>query len=158
MNKSIRIQPSVGDRIAARTDKTESCWLWRGAKAKNGYGYMSVKNRVQPVHRLAYEVSRGEIPEGHDVDHTCFVRHCVNPAHLRAVTRKQNMEHLSGANANSKTGVRGVHFNPLTGFFIGEVWHHKKRIRVGYFRNLDEADAAVRAKRLALYTHDDAAY
>lgn len=119
---------------------------------------MSVKNRVQPVHRLAYEVSRGEIPEGHDVDHTCFVRHCVNPAHLRAVTRKQNMEHLSGANANSKTGVRGVHFNPLTGFFIGEVWHHKKRIRVGYFRNLDEADAAVRAKRLALYTHDDAAY
>lgn len=149
---------TVLERLDARTDKSGDCWIWSGAKATNGYGYMSVNNKVQPVHRLAYQEANGPIPEGYDIDHVCFSRACIRPDHLRATTRKQNMEHLSGAYATSQTGVRGVHYSEALREFIGEVWHHSKKIRVGYFGTLSEADAAVRAKRDELYTHDDAAY
>lgn len=151
-------RPTVADRLDARTDKTGECWIWMGAKSTNGYGYMSVGNKVQPVHRLAYQAYVGEIPEGHDIDHVCFLRNCIRPDHLRTVTRKQNMEHLSGAYATSQSGVRGVHYWEARNTWVAELWHHSRPIRVGYFKTMAEADAAVRAKRQELYTHDDATY
>ena len=36
----------------------------------------------------------GTIPEGHEVDHICHVRRCVEPTHLRALTHRQNVIHI----------------------------------------------------------------
>lgn len=72
------------------------CWLWHGAVSKckgGGYGliYVGGKEVVKSAHRVVYELERGAIPNGMDLDHLCRVRTCVNPAHLEPVTRKENL-------------------------------------------------------------------
>lgn len=69
------------------------CWLWTASVNQNtGYGQFA-RRRGHPVdaHRFSYELAHGSIPEKHDVHHACHVRHCVNPAHLEAATRAENL-------------------------------------------------------------------
>lgn len=43
-----------------------------------------------PAHRWIYEQVYGPVPTELQIDHLCFVRECVNPAHLEAVTPQVN--------------------------------------------------------------------
>lgn len=45
------------------------------------------------VHRIVYRAVCGNVPEGFEVDHLCFVRNCANPFHLRAITLAENRRH-----------------------------------------------------------------
>lgn len=67
------------------------CWLWEGCKGIDGYGSMRFKGKPRRVHRVAYELWKGPIPEGLQLDHLCRVRACCNPAHLEPVTCKENV-------------------------------------------------------------------
>ena len=79
------------DRFWAKVEKTDSCWLWRGAHTGTGYGnFMIEKGRDVPAHRFAYEELVGPIPSGLMIDHLCRVRGCVNPAHMDVVTNQEN--------------------------------------------------------------------
>ncbi len=78
----------------------DACWPWRGWVNDGGYGIVATTRRRQAIHirahRLAYElVHRVPIPSELTIDHLCRVRHCVNPAHLEAVTKGVNV--LRGA-------------------------------------------------------------
>lgn len=88
------------DRFWAKVDKNgpNGCWLWTGAIMENGYGVFDgrfVRSRL--VHRIAYEIAIGPIPDGLVVDHLCLVRHCVNPTHLEAVTVQENLARRDAA-------------------------------------------------------------
>ncbi len=75
-----------------KTIKTDSCWLWGAAICRtSGYGRCSLNGRVSNVHRVAYELFVGPVPKGLVLRHTCDNKTCVNPAHLRPGTQKQNI-------------------------------------------------------------------
>ena len=66
------------------------CWLWTSTISRTGYGKIWNNGRLVLAHRYAYEMAKGPIPEGLQVDHTCSVTCCVNPEHLEAVTPREN--------------------------------------------------------------------
>lgn len=75
------------------------CLIWTHAKDGGGYGKVSVGARLVKAHRYAYELAKGPIPEGLDIDHLCRVRACCNPDHLEAVTRQVNVLRGAGPSA-----------------------------------------------------------
>jgi hypothetical protein len=145
---------SAVDRFWAKVDKTETCWNWT-ATGSNGYGHFSLNRRSVGAHRFSFELVNPPIPAGMDIDHTCHNRSCVNPEHLRLATRKQNCENLSGAYKNSKSGIRGVYWIESGKRWDAFVGHEGKLMRVGSFSTSDEAERAVKARRLELFTHND---
>jgi hypothetical protein len=66
------------------------CWLWTGHTTSQGYGRVKRLNKSYFIHRLSYIRYKGPIPEGLEIDHLCSRRNCYNPAHLEAVTHKEN--------------------------------------------------------------------
>lgn len=73
----------------------DECWLYRGTILNTGYGQISFGRRHrESAHRFAYADLVGPIPEGLTIDHLCFVRACVNPAHLEPVTQFENTRRM----------------------------------------------------------------
>lgn len=81
-----------------------SCRLWLGYSGKNGsrYGLFWIKKKPVSVHRIAYEISKGEIPRGMMVCHSCDVTCCINPDHLFLGTQKDNKNDAALKNRNAK--------------------------------------------------------
>lgn len=133
------------------------CWIWMGALSR-GYGQLRGHDRVVYAHRFAYELLIGPIPPGLQTDHwRCLPtpnRRCVNPAHLRLVTNKQNNENKPIFSSN-RSGYRGVSLDTATGRWIAQVGHHGCVVRVGSFPAPEDAGSAARDIRNALFTHND---
>lgn len=143
------------ERFWAKVEKADSCWNWTGAKGGGpGYGQISIMTKKIWAHRWSYENSYGPIPDGMHVDHICFNPACVNPAHLRLATPKQNQENHLGAQRNSISGVRGVHPHKPSGRWLASLMHNRQTIRIGLFDTIEEAEKAVIARRNELFTHN----
>lgn len=150
-----RRYPPLEERFWAKVDKSQECWVWTAARNRKGYGILLVDGKNRQAHRVSYELANGPIPGDLQVDHICHNRACMKPAHLRLATRKQQMENLSGAQSNSKSGVRGVVWAPRQKRWQGTVGHNGKAFHVGFFKNIEDAENAVIKKRLELFTHNE---
>jgi len=69
-----------------------NCWIWQGAKHKQGYGNISYRGKPLLIHRVSWVVYKGKISEGIKVCHICDVTSCCNPDHLFLGTQKDNMK------------------------------------------------------------------
>ena len=97
------------------------CWLWDGNVLLSGYGVLGLDGpkpyhrRVRRAHRLSYEHYVGPIPPGLHVLHSCDVRCCVNPDHLRLGTNADNIADKVARNRQQKgEGVPSAKFTAAT--------------------------------------------
>lgn len=63
-------------------NKTETCWIYTGYSIVNGYGLKWIGDRNILVHKIAWELTCGDVPKGLFIRHKCNNRLCVNPDHL----------------------------------------------------------------------------
>ena len=69
------------------SEPTDDCILWRFAVGSKGYGVY----RKSSAHRYVCQRIHGEAPEGKPyVAHSCHVRLCINPHHLRWASTSEN--------------------------------------------------------------------
>jgi len=80
------------DRFWQKVDRRDpvACWPWLASRCQ-GYGQVRVGRRMRAAHQIAYELTRGPIPAGRVLDHTCGDPGCVNPTHLEPVTHRTNL-------------------------------------------------------------------
>ena len=103
------------ERFWSRVDKSageDGCWLFVGWL--DGQGYGSFNSRRISAHRFAYELVVGPIPVGYQIDHLCRVRNCVKPAHLEAVTARENTRRslsVAGTNGRKTHCIHGHAFS-----------------------------------------------
>lgn len=148
---------TMEERFWDKVDKSPNgCWIWTAAKDSHGYGQMFVnpESGKQPAHRISWALHNIPIPAGMFVDHLCFTPACVNPAHLRLATNKQNHENRPGAQRNSSSGIRGVSWSKAARKWRARVKHFGVEHHVGLFEDISDAEAAAIAKRKELYTHN----
>lgn len=95
-----RPRNTMADRFWPKVRTGEGCWSWNAAHNRKGYAVLSGTRAA----RLAYELTRGPIPDGLQIDHLCRNTGCVNPAHLELVTNDENQRRKALANTECPSG------------------------------------------------------
>ena len=70
------------------------CWIWVRACSKAGYGQTRSNKTAYYMHRLSWQLYKGEIPIDRCVLHRCDVPSCVNPDHLFLGSKADNSKDM----------------------------------------------------------------
>ncbi len=89
-------------------DNIEECWNWQTFLSIDGYGYFRYYDRTMGSHRLAYILSKGEIPENKIVMHLCNNPMCCNPKHLKLGNNRENLEYALKCGKISRTKLNEI--------------------------------------------------
>ena len=124
---------TIAERFFAKVYKggEGGCWIWTSTSQRYGYGSISWKGKMHYAHRVSWFLAGNELPqypEGPNViDHICRNTLCVNPAHLRVVSQRDNCVTLCdspyGINAR-KTECK--HGHPLAGMNVARILNRGK--------------------------------
>lgn len=123
--------PTPEERFWRKVDQrgADECWPWLGSTTR-GYGHARLGDRVQRAHRLAYELTHGELPSGLYVLHHCDNPPCCNPAHLYLGTQAQNVRDRETRQRSGGVKMRGES-NPSARLTWEQVEYIRDRIRAG---------------------------
>lgn len=137
----------LAERFWEKVDRSggaDSCWEWQAVRSKRGYGRFTIgHSHVVSAYRIAYELTRGPIPDGLELDHLCRNPACVNPTHLEPVTHLVNMHrsphvgkftidqihdvrdrHAQGESASSIARFYGVSSSTIGYIVARKTWRH----------------------------------
>ncbi len=141
------------ERFYEKVNKTNTCWLWTGARIEGmGYGILRRGTRNEGTilaHRLSWELSYGFIPKKMQVCHKCDNPICINPDHLFLGTQYDNIQDMISKSRDNTNGRRklsqhnidNIRGKYLTGHYslrsLAEIYGvgHKQIHRIVTFEN-----------------------
>jgi len=82
-------------RFWGKVNKTKDCWVWQGYRRPTGYGMVWWRGRMAATHRVAWEITHGDVPAELCVLHHCDNPPCVRPDHLYVGTQQENMQDMN---------------------------------------------------------------
>jgi hypothetical protein len=137
MAEKYELKPRDIQRFMSKVILSDGCWGWSGSTfTATRYCIFNVKMldgvwRPTTAHRTSYIIHKGPIPDGMEIDHLCRNRGCVNPHHLEAVTRRENM--LRGASPMAAQAaqthcVNGHPFDDVNTYY--KPGTHKRECRI----------------------------
>jgi len=85
----------------------DGCLEFTGYCKRGGYGTMWANGKNQLVHRVAWMLANGEIPEGLHVLHRCDNPRCSRVEHLFLGTQADNMADMAQKGRHGRSGNGG---------------------------------------------------
>ena len=155
LRQLLRYEPDTGklfwlERPASMFSSVSHCRTWNtrfsGKEAftyacPRGYRQGAIFDKLQKAHRVAWMIARGDIPDGMVIDHLDGNQSDNRLLNLRLATQSENLFNKR-AQANSKTGVKGVSLHSLTNKWVASVRQNGKQKYLGLFDSIDEAKEA----------------
>jgi hypothetical protein len=77
------------DLLAQTIKYPSGCWVLPGHNPRQ-YSNLVLSGKHQPAHRWVYEQFYGPVDRRYVVHHMCRRVRCLNPDHLKIVTRQQH--------------------------------------------------------------------
>jgi HNH endonuclease len=93
-------------RLCCRVHES-GCWLWTKSLSSDGYAQIQYNWRRLLAHVAAYIAFKGEPTPGKIIMHTCDIKHCVNPGHLKEGTYAENMQDAARKNRMARGSRNG---------------------------------------------------
>jgi hypothetical protein len=90
----------VAKKFWSRVAKTESCWVYTGARSRLGYGSTQTMGRSRPAHHVSWWLTHGAWPTF--LMHACDNPPCVNPEHLSEGDAKRNAADMVAKGRNAR--------------------------------------------------------
>jgi hypothetical protein len=130
-------RPSLNMRFWSKVDKRGPvlgpklgrCWMWTGARDKDGYGQIYYKRKQHKAHRVAWFVATGEWPQPCAL-HKCDNTSCVRFFHLTQGTYKENTADMDAKGRRSKhipnPKLTENEVREVRGLYAGGTYTHKE--------------------------------
>lgn len=126
---------------------------FKGTWGLSNYGYCRtiVKTKTILMHRVITKISSSKVY----IDHINHNKLDNRKSNLRETTSSENQQNRTGAQVNSKSGIRGVSWNKNMNKWRAAIKIDGITIHIGYFTDLDLADKAVKEARMKYHTHSN---
>jgi len=118
-----RPNPEAIRRFWSRVEhQKEGCWVWTGAKWRNGYGVLKFHGRKNiGAHRFSWWVHYGD-PGSLNVLHKCDNPSCIRPSHLFLGTYADNSQDMM-RKGRKRGGVQQGEKNHRSKLTVSDVQH-----------------------------------
>ncbi len=124
----------------SKVKKSDGCWEWTGATGTGGYGALYLtKEGMQRAHRIAFELTYGDIDSGLAICHKCDNRICVRPDHLFQGTIAENNADMDQKGRRKAQGSPGIK-NPRARLSEDEVRDIRRLYASGGFSQQEIAE------------------
>lgn len=148
--------PLIGVFMRRESQRKDRIGKPAGTPNSKGHIQIRVDGPLYMAHRLAWLYVYGEFPTL-QLDHFDGDKSNNRIGNLRPSTNKQNGENRTMSRKNT-SGHRGVSFDKQHGKFKAYICHEMTLRHIGLYETAEEAGAAAKAARDALFTHHHTPY
>lgn len=139
------------DRYARKVKGMEAGWVKTSSKRLTSYRELRADGKTVKAHRLAWRLYYGKWPT-EIIDHINGNGLDNSIKNLRQVDKFDSAKNKP-IQRNNSSGFVGVNFHKKSGKWVAKISDMGKRVHIGYFNCVHEADKARKEKEIELSYH-----